>query len=98
MQWHALIGSPDAVNPHSTDWPGYNPTRGNLEPEVLAPLCEILSLHTETAQECYFCLREGYDWMHGTYRQTFMGTKQLMPPALPQEVLDADRLQHPNRT
>lgn len=43
MQRHALIGSPDAVNPRSTDWPGYNPTRGNLEPEVLAPLCVSLS-------------------------------------------------------
>jgi hypothetical protein len=98
MQWHALIGSSDAVNPHSIDWPGSNPTRGNLEPEALAPLCDVLGQHTETPQECYFCLWEGYGWMHGTYRQTFMGTKQVISPSLPQEVLDADRVQHPSRT
>jgi len=97
MQWHALIGSLDAVNPRSTDWPGSNPCRGSLEPEVLAPLCDVLGQHTSTAQECYFCLWEGFGW-YGATRQTFMGTKQITPPWLPPEVLDADRVQHPSRT
>ena len=48
MQWHALIGSSNAVNPRSADWAGSNPTLGSLEPEVLAPLCDVLSRHTET--------------------------------------------------
>jgi len=60
-------------------------------------LCDVLGQHTNTAQECYFCLWEGFGWYRAT-RQTFMGTKQLKPPALPQEVLDADRVQHPSRT
>lgn len=98
MQWHALIGSSNAVNPRSADWAGSNPTLGSLEPEVLAPLCDVLSRHTETPRECFFCLWEGYGWMRGTYRQTFMGAQQVILPALPQDLLNAPRLQHPART
>jgi hypothetical protein len=42
MQWHALVGSPDALNITGSQWPGSNPQRGNLAPEVLGPLCELL--------------------------------------------------------
>ncbi|MHB8669517.1 MAG: hypothetical protein ACYDAD_02995 [Acidimicrobiales bacterium] len=60
MQWHALVGSPDSLNMHSSLWPGDNPERGNLVPEVLGPLCDLLADHTATAERCLFCVWEGY--------------------------------------
>src|SRR5215203_4036166 len=34
MQWHALVGSADPLNMKGSLWPGGDPRRGNLVPEV----------------------------------------------------------------
>jgi hypothetical protein len=65
MQWHALVGSPDPFTMRGSLWPGSDPDRGNLVPEVLGPLCDLLSNHTATSEHCFFCLWEGYGWVHG---------------------------------
>ena len=62
MQWHALVGSTDPLNFTGARWPGTNPARGNLAPDALAALCEALAPHTATADECWFCLWDGYGW------------------------------------
>src|ERR1019366_842327 len=56
MQWHALVGSQDSLNMTDSLWRGSNPQRGNLEPEVLGPLCDLLSGHTADPEHCFFCL------------------------------------------
>ncbi|MGV8979107.1 MAG: hypothetical protein ACOH17_13790 [Cellulomonas sp.] len=64
MQWHALIGSPYPVNATSALWPGENPERGNLAPEVLEVVSGVLAQHTTMASRCTFCLWEGWGWLH----------------------------------
>jgi hypothetical protein len=63
MQWHALVGSPDPLNITDSRWPGTNPRRGNLAAEPLAVLCGVLAAYTVTADNCCFCLGEGYGWI-----------------------------------
>jgi hypothetical protein len=63
MQWHALVGSPDHLNMKGSLWPGGNPDRGNLVPEILEPLCVLLGKHTTTPDECFFCIWEGWGWV-----------------------------------
>jgi hypothetical protein len=65
MQWHAVVGSPDHVNFRGSLWDGNDPERGNLVPEVLGPLCELLGEHTADARHCFFCLWEGWGWIDG---------------------------------
>jgi len=36
MQWDALTGSPDPLNPRGWLWPGSDPTRGHLVPELVS--------------------------------------------------------------
>jgi hypothetical protein len=63
MQWHALVGSRDPFNFTGSQWSGGDPERGNLRPEILGPLCELLAHHTSTREECCFCVWEGYGWL-----------------------------------
>ncbi len=60
MQWHALVGSHDPVKVRGSLWPGEDPQRGHVVPEVLDPLCGLLARHTTTARDCFFCLWEGW--------------------------------------
>jgi hypothetical protein len=39
------------------------PEPGNLPPELLQALCEILGQHTTTAHSCWFCIWEGNGWI-----------------------------------
>jgi len=50
MQWHALVGSSDPFNFEGSLWPYGSPDDGNLAPEVLGPLCELLAGHTHHAR------------------------------------------------
>jgi hypothetical protein len=62
MQWHALVGSPDYLNMRGSMWSGEDPDRGNLMPEVLRRLCDLLGEHTADAGTCFFCLWDGWGW------------------------------------
>lgn len=62
MQWHALVGSPDYLDMTGSLWSGKDPDRGNLVPEVLGPLCDLLGQHTPDAGSCFFCLWDGWGW------------------------------------
>lgn len=60
MQWHALVGSPDYSNMSGSLWTGSNPERGNLVPEKLEILCDVLGQHTATPDRCFFCVWDGW--------------------------------------
>ena len=40
------------------------PDTGNLDPEPLAALCEILARHTATPETCWFGVWDGLGWLH----------------------------------
>lgn len=48
----------------SEGWDLGEPDVGNLEPEPLAALCDILAHHTATPQTCWFGVWDGHGWLH----------------------------------
>ena len=40
------------------------PENGNLPPDLLMALCEVLGRHTGTEKSCWFCLWDGYGWLY----------------------------------
>ena len=69
---------------------------GHLEESLLTPLCEVLSLHTTTPDDCYFALWEGYGDIYGGHSAGFLTafsgsprwparifTKEKPPPPVP---------------
>ncbi|WP_412736579.1 hypothetical protein [Krasilnikovia sp. MM14-A1259] len=66
MQWHALVGSPHRYAAAKYLWPGNDPECGNLPPQLLGPLCNLLTHHTTTPDTCYFGLWEGHGWTPST--------------------------------
>lgn len=97
MQWHALVGSSDPLNAEGSLWRGGNPRRGQLVPEVLGPLCNVLADHTGTAETCWFCIWEGYGWIHGSPQVGILGSDEHIPPAFDPEYLEGPRVSHPGR-
>jgi hypothetical protein len=66
MQWHALVGSADALNFRGSLWPGGSPERGNLAKPELQALCELLAGHTADPQRCFAGIWIGWGWVEGT--------------------------------
>jgi hypothetical protein len=63
MQWHALVGCRDPSDATGSLWQGARPRTGNLVPEVLGHLCDLLADRTTTPDDCYFGLWEGWGWI-----------------------------------
>lgn len=108
MQWHALVGSADALNVTGSLWPGGDPRRGNLLPEVLARLCDVLADHTATPEACFFCLWEGWGWIDrssagptvaraSSAGAAPVGSEDPVAPAFSAEELKRPRLRLPGR-
>jgi hypothetical protein len=96
MQWHALVGSSDPLNFEGSLWPAYSPDLGNLVPEVLAPLCELLAGHTAGAERCFFCLWDGWAWVtRGAY--ALRSSPDPILPTFSAEELSRPRVRHPDR-
>jgi hypothetical protein len=94
VQFHA-ISRPAALAPTApAPWDGEPPPDGNLPAELLRILCATLAEHTSTAACCWFCLWDGYGWLHGSPSVAIMGPSGSIPvpPALPAEVLDGPRV------
>ena len=78
MQFHTLVGvGPIEYDVDSAQWTGSVPDHGNLEPESLAALLDVLARHTDARQRCWFCLWEGYGWPFGTERSTGTGAPRI---------------------
>jgi hypothetical protein len=78
VQFHAinrspLSGSAVAVEP---------PTRGNMPSDLLKVACAALAEHTGTPDYCWFCLWDGYGWLHdtGTSHVEFRPTGMFAAP------------------
>jgi hypothetical protein len=61
-QWHVLVGSSDTDTFEGSNWEGAPPERGDLESDVLGPLCKILGGHTSDPADCFFGLWIGLVW------------------------------------
>ena len=70
-------------------WGGDAPREGDLEPDLLLALCDVLVRHTTTPEKCRHCLWNGYGWIHGspaTWVLTFGGAPTGPElPAFPSE-------------
>jgi len=101
-QWHVLVGSHDRWSTDGGLWPYGPPEQGNLHLDPLLALCDVLAGHTTTPDTCYFCLWEGWGWLHGSpavARATFgPGKAEPVPPALTPDELQSPRVVHPGRS
>ena len=82
VQWRALVGLPDRGNISDVLWPDAPPEQGNLEIEPLAALCDLLSHHTTTPDEIFFCLWRGWAQLQGSPAVARLGSGEAVPPAL----------------
>jgi hypothetical protein len=76
-----------------------DPPEGNLPAELLGILCAALAEHTGTPSSCWFCLWDGYGWLHGSPSVAIMSSHGSIPvpPAFPTEVLEGPRVRLPGR-
>ena len=44
---------------------GHEPRRASLEPDLLTALTDLLGRHTRSVERCWFCLWDGWGWIHG---------------------------------
>jgi hypothetical protein len=102
-QFHA-IANPIDEDRGPAPWDGHEPESGNLDIAALRALCDTLTRHTSTPARCWFCLWEGYGWLHGSpgvAKMTLVPagrrapTPQPVPPAFPAEVLNGPKVHRP---
>lgn len=79
-----------------------SPPDGNLPADLLRVLCAVLAGHTSAADSCWFCLWDGYGWLHGgppavlvlsSGRTSGAGITPVIPP----NALQGPRVRLPNR-
>ncbi len=87
MQFHSLVGvSPTEQDVRSGAWKGSTPDDGDLEPESLVALLDVLARHTDSTDRCWFCLWDGYGWLRGSSTtQMFVATLDGTEPPAPAE-------------
>jgi hypothetical protein len=98
MQWGSITSRP---------WGGGEPERGNLPPDNLGRLCDVLARHSPGDAPCYFGVWEGYGWgdVRSASSITFSvaGPSTVLPPpqagprVLPPELINGPRLRLPHR-
>jgi hypothetical protein len=83
---------------------GRHTERGNLVPEVLGALCDLLADHTATPEDCFFCLWDGWGWIEGNmtvFRASAggaaIGPEEPIAPAFSAEELSRPRVHLPGR-
>jgi hypothetical protein len=62
MQWESLAGAAATGDTTRSGWSGNAPCIGTLAPETFGTLANILVHHTATADNCWFCIWEGWGW------------------------------------
>jgi hypothetical protein len=98
-QFHAISRPAASAPTGPAPWDGEDPPEGNLPAELLRILCATLAEHTSTPRSCWFCLWDGYGWLHGSPSVAIMGNHGSIPvpPAFPAEVLEGSRVRLPGR-
>jgi hypothetical protein len=99
VQFPAISRPAPAARTGPAPWDGEPPPDGNLPAELLRVLCATLPQYTSTPNSCWFCLWDGYGWLHGSPSVAIMGHRGSIPvpPAFPAEVLDGPRVRLPGR-
>jgi hypothetical protein len=99
VQFHAIARPAASAATGPPPWNGEPPAAGDLPAEPLRVLCTTLAAHTGTAASCWFCLWDGYGWLHGSPSVAIIGRRgsDTVPPAFPPAVLDGPRVQLPGR-
>ena len=104
MQWHALVGSSDPFNFTGSLWPTGAPARGNLPVHTLRVLCDVVTRHTDRADDCAFCVWDGYGALPGAgLRVTATRVvdsrprAEVLPPTIDPMVLAGPRVRLPGR-
>jgi hypothetical protein len=97
VQWHALVGQADPMQPTGGTWPGEAPTPGNLDLESLRILCGVLAQHTTTPDDCRFGLWDGWAQLHGSPAGQRLGDDAPVEPALTAVEASVPRLRLPGR-
>jgi hypothetical protein len=81
MQFHTLVGvGPYEYDVDSAAWSGAVPDQGDLEPEALAALLDVLARYTAPAQRCWFGVWEGYGWLRPGGPVVFASNDGTPPP------------------
>jgi hypothetical protein len=65
MQWHAIAGMRDPSQTSESLWHGGSPRLGELVPDALGPLCDVLAGHTASPGDCWFGVWEGWGGLEG---------------------------------
>lgn len=86
-------------------WSSSRPEEGQLPALTMAQLLTVLRVHTTTPEDCWFCLWNGYGWIHGSPSVSLMsfddngsGMQSEVPPAYPPSWLETSRqVRHPGR-
>jgi hypothetical protein len=60
VQFHAITKPPVSASEVAVA----PPEPGNLPPDLLRVLCAVLDKRTSTPDSCWFCLWDGYGWLH----------------------------------
>jgi hypothetical protein len=99
VQFHAISRPAASAPTGAAPWNGEAPADGNLPADLLGSLCATLAEHTSTPNSCWFCLWDGYGWLHGSPSVAILGPRGSIPvpPAFPAQVLDGPRVRLPGR-
>jgi hypothetical protein len=75
---------------HPAPGDGSDPPLGDLPAELLHILYATLAAHTSTEAMCYFCLWDGYGWLHGSSAVQILtrrsGPDDVPPPHPPRAI------------
>jgi hypothetical protein len=103
VQFDALVGAERGESRP------YEPDVGKLPPSLLSALCDLLGEHTATPDRCWFCLWDGWGWVHGSPSVGVLVARDTrgpaepaepmieVPPAFSAEILDGPRVSLPGR-
>jgi hypothetical protein len=117
MQWQSIAGVVEHVtvrgrwphrypsSTHTSEWVGQEPFIGEVPPETLSSVLDVLGGFTADQDDCIHALWEGWGWLgEGSWALlTFSdeaGRSEPAPtarPGLPDDVLRLPRLELPNR-
>jgi hypothetical protein len=95
VQFDSLTG----VSRYAKTQPEFTSDEGELAPELLAALCDVLAPHTSTPDRCWFSLWEGWGWVDGSPSAAVLaeGGPFDMAPAFPPEIMNGPRVVLPGR-
>jgi hypothetical protein len=108
VQFHSLARSPSDSGDNTVQ--GISPPEsGNLPPDQLKALCEVLAKHTSASDSCWFCLWDGYGWLYDKATESTLVSTGFghpldvagflaVPPLLPPDILARPKLHLPCRS